>query len=164
MVRRGGSGGSHRRGGRRLQDRPAAPHQPCPELDEDLGERPEFHPRPAVRTSARAAANLREGGSRNTTDHWVKRLEDEDILCAPVRSLEQTLDDEQTAINNMITEMDHPVAGGIRALNAPLHLSAALAEVRRVPPQLGEHGTEVLDELGYTTEQIALLREKGVLR
>ncbi|MEU6423505.1 CaiB/BaiF CoA transferase family protein [Streptomyces spiralis] len=135
------------------------------ELDEDLSERPEFatldlqfaHRAELQQIFARAVAG-------NTTGHWVKRLEDEDILCAPVRSLEQTLDDEQTAVNAMIVEMDHPVAGRIRALNAPLHLSAAPAEIRRVPPRLGEHGTEVLAELGYTTEQIELLREKGVLR
>ncbi|MGW0083107.1 CaiB/BaiF CoA transferase family protein [Streptomyces sp. NPDC003393] len=135
------------------------------ELDEDLGERPEFatldlqfaHRAELQEIFARAVAG-------NTTDHWVKRLEAEDILCAPVRSLEQTLDDEQTAVNKMIVEMDHPVAGRVRALNAPLHLSAAPAEIRRVPPRLGEHGTEVLTELGYTTEQIELLREKGVLR
>ncbi|WP_030179878.1 CaiB/BaiF CoA transferase family protein [Streptomyces sp. NRRL S-813] len=134
-------------------------------LDEDLSERPEFatldlqfaHRAELQQIFARAVAG-------NTTDHWVKRLEDEDILCAPVCSLEQTLDDEQTAVNTMIVEMDHPVAGRIRALNAPLHLSAAPAEIRRVPPRLGEHGTEVLAELGYTTEQIELLREKGVLR
>ncbi|MEK0100713.1 CaiB/BaiF CoA transferase family protein [Streptomyces sp. NPDC056002] len=135
------------------------------ELDEDLGERPEFatldlqfaHRPELQRIFAEAVAG-------NTTGHWVKRLEDEDILCAPVRSLEETLDDEQTAVNNMIVEMDHPVAGRIRALNAPLHLSAAPATVRRVPPRLGEHGAEVLGELGYTAEQIELLRQKKVLR
>ena len=64
----------------------------------------------------------------------------------------------------MIVEMDHPVAGRIRALNAPIHLSAAPATVRRVPPRLGEHGDEILGELGYTAEQIELLRQKKVLR
>ncbi|MFE4413262.1 CaiB/BaiF CoA transferase family protein [Streptomyces sp. NPDC056821] len=135
------------------------------ELDEDLSERPEFatldlqfaHRPELQRIFAEAVAC-------NTTDYWVKRLEDEDILCAPVRSLEQTLDDEQTAVNKMIVEMDHPVAGRIRTLNTPLHLSAAPAEVRQVPPRLGEHGAEVLGELGYTAEQIELLREKEVLR
>lgn len=135
------------------------------ELDEDLSERAEFSTlekqfahRPELQRIFAAAV------AGNSTDYWVKRLEEEDILCAPVRRLEQTLDDEQTAVNNMIVEMDHPVAGRIRALNAPIHLSESAATVRRVPPRLGEHGEEILGELGYDTRQIAVLREKGVLR
>ncbi|MFJ7945989.1 CaiB/BaiF CoA transferase family protein [Streptomyces sp. NPDC096354] len=135
------------------------------ELDEDLGERAEFDTlekqfahRPELQRI------FAEAVTGKSTDYWVKRLEEEDILCAPVRSLEQTLDDEQTAVNNMIVEMDHPVAGRIRALNAPIHLSEGAATVRRVPPQLGEHGEEILGELGYDMQQIAVLREKGILR
>ncbi|MFR9672956.1 CaiB/BaiF CoA transferase family protein [Streptomyces sp. TR06-5] len=135
------------------------------ELDEDLSQRPEladlrgqFAHRPEIQHI------LAERLAVNSTAYWLKRLEEQDILCAPVRSLEQALEDEQTAVNDMIVEMDHPVAGRIRALNTPLHLSGAPGQVRRVPPRLGEHGDEVLTELGYDQQQIALLREKGVLR
>jgi formyl-CoA transferase len=135
------------------------------ELDEDLSQRTEFATlelqfanRPKLqRIFAEAVAG-------NTTAHWLTRLEDQDVLCAPVLSLEQTLADKQTAVNNMVIEMDHPAAGRVRALNAPLHLSSAPAQIRQVPPQLGEHGTEVLSQIGYTPDQIHLLREKGVLR
>ncbi|MGW3955575.1 CaiB/BaiF CoA transferase family protein [Streptomyces sp. NPDC004752] len=135
------------------------------ELDEDLGKRPQFatlEQQFAARPELQRIFAERIAG--NTTAYWVKRLEEQDVLCAPVHSLEQTLADEQTAVNNMIVEMDHPVAGRIRALNAPIHLSAGPAAVHRVPPRLGQHGAEVLGELGYRPEQIALLREKGVLR
>ncbi|WP_327664793.1 MULTISPECIES: CaiB/BaiF CoA transferase family protein [unclassified Streptomyces] len=135
------------------------------ELDEDLSLRPElatldqqFAARPELQEIFRTAVAGR------STEYWVKRLEEQDILCAPVRSLADALDDEQTAVNEMIVEMRHPVAGTVRALNAPIKLSAAEATVRRVPPRLGEHGDEILESLGYDAERIALLREKGVLR
>ncbi|WP_419999607.1 CaiB/BaiF CoA transferase family protein [Streptomyces boninensis] len=135
------------------------------ELDEDLGERPEF-----ATLEAQFAARpqlqriFAERLAVNSTAYWIKRLEEQDVLCAPVHSLEQALADEQTAVNGMILEMDHPTAGKIRALNAPIGLSAGPATVRRVPPRLGEHGDEVLAELGYGPEEVAVLREKGVLR
>ena len=75
----------------------------------------------------------------------------------------EALRDEQTIINNMIIEMQHPTAGTVRALGNPLHLSATPARVDRVPPRLGEHGEEVLAEIGYAPEQISRLREQGVL-
>ena len=99
----------------------------------------------------------------NSTDYWMKRLEEQDLLCAPVRTMEEALRDEQTIINKMIIEMQHPTAGTVRALGNPLHLAATPARVDRVPPRLGEHGEEVLAEIGYDAERISSLREQGVL-
>jgi formyl-CoA transferase len=135
------------------------------ELDEDLSLREEFAgpermfgQRPALQAIFRARF------ATNTTDHWVKRLEQEDILCAPVRTLAEALADEQTAVNQMIVEMEHPTAGTIRALAAPIRLSATPAAVRRVPPRLGEHTREVLAEHGYDEAGIDELTASGVLR
>lgn len=135
------------------------------ELAEDLSRRPEyatldrqFEHRPQLR------AIFRERFATNSTEYWVKRLEQVDILCAPVRSLEQALEDEQTAVNRMVLEMQHPTAGRVRALDAPIRLSATPAQVRRVPPRLGEHNAEVLAEHGYAADDVAALVEAKVLR
>lgn len=135
------------------------------ELDEDLSLREEFSTldkqferRPQLQ------AIFRERFVTNATDHWVKRLEQQDILCAPVRSLAQTLEDEQTIVNRMVLEMEHPTAGTVRALDAPIRLSKTRARVRRVPPRLGEHNAEVLAEHGYDEQSIAALVKAGVLR
>jgi crotonobetainyl-CoA:carnitine CoA-transferase CaiB-like acyl-CoA transferase len=135
------------------------------ELDEDLSLREEFSTldkqferRPQLQ------AIFRERFVTNATYHWVKRLEQQDILCAPVRSLAQTLEDEQTIVNRMVLEMEHPTAGTVRALDAPIRLSKTRARVRRVPPRLGEHNAEVLAEHGYDEQSIAALVKAGVLR
>jgi crotonobetainyl-CoA:carnitine CoA-transferase CaiB-like acyl-CoA transferase len=135
------------------------------ELDEDLSLREEFSTldkqferRPQLQ------AIFRERFVTNATDHWVKRLEQQDILCAPVRSLAQTLEDEQTIVNRMVLEMEHPTAGTVRALDAPIRLSKTRARVRRVPPRLGQHNAEVLAEHGYDEQSIAALVKAGVLR
>ena len=83
----------------------------------------------------------------NTTAHWLERLEAQDLLCAPVRSLGEALDDPQTEINQMLCPMDHPLLGDITLVGSPVHLSAAPLEVRHMPPRLGEHTGEVLQEL-----------------
>jgi formyl-CoA transferase len=33
-----------------------------------------------------------------------------------------------------------------------------------LPPKYGEHGSELLEEMGYSADEIALLREQGVLK
>jgi formyl-CoA transferase len=132
---------------------------------EDLSARPEFanqEQQIAHRHDLREIFLARF--AENSTDHWVKRLESVDILCAPVRTLAEALQDEQTLVNRMVVEMQHPTAGRVRALDAPIHLSGTPAQVRLVPPRLGEHNAEVLREHGFDDARIAALTEAGVLR
>lgn len=84
----------------------------------------------------------------NTTAHWLERLEQQDLLCAPVRPLDEALDDPQTAINGMLVDIDHPVLGALTLVGSPVHLQKAPLKVRHAPPRLGEHTAEVLEEFG----------------
>ena len=93
---------------------------------------------------------FREAIATNTTAYWLERLEAQDLLCAPVRSLGEALDDPQTAINDMLREIDHPTLGRVTLVGSPVHLSDAPMRVRHAPPRLGEHTEEVLEEFGLT--------------
>jgi formyl-CoA transferase len=134
------------------------------ELDEDLSERPEFAD-PAERMRRRS--ELREiflpRFAENSTEHWVKRLESVDILCAPVRTLAEALEDEQTLVNRMIVEFEHPTAGRVRTLDAPIRLSETPAAIRLAPPRLGEHNADVLHDHGFTDAETTALAISGVL-
>ncbi len=68
---------------------------------------------------------FREVFTRNTTDHWLAKLEEQDLLCAPVKSLAEALEYPQTEINDMLRQVDHPVLGEITLVGSPVHLSAA---------------------------------------
>lgn len=109
-------------------------------------------------------ALFRDRFATNTTAHWVTRLEEQDILCAPVRSLEEALADEQTAVNRMVVEMEHPRGGTMRVLDAPIRLSGTPNELRHPAPMLGEHNADVLRELGYDDARIAEILKDGVIR
>ena len=86
--------------------------------------------------------------AKQSTAHWIERLEDADLLCAPVRALPEVLADEQTLVNEMIAEFKHPVNGDMRAIACPIHFSEVDCGVRRAPPGLGEHNEEILAEFG----------------
>ncbi|WP_433876267.1 CaiB/BaiF CoA transferase family protein [Sinomonas atrocyanea] len=134
-------------------------------LDEDLTERPEFADLPRqFDNKAALQAIFRERFATGSTEYWTERLQAEDLLNAPVLTLEQTLADEQTRVNGMIVEAEHPTVGTVRMLNAPIRLSETPASVRRPAPRLGEHNAEVLRENGFDEETIARLQELGVLR
>ncbi|MDN5853786.1 MAG: CoA transferase, partial [Actinomycetia bacterium] len=135
------------------------------EFEEDLSKRDGFEtPDGQIERRSELQAIFRARFEQNTTEHWVKRLEDQDILCAPVRSLAEALADPQTEINKMIVEMDHPHTGTMRVLNSPIRMSGTPNEPRRPAPTLGEHNLEVLRDLGYSEEQIQRAQSEGVIR
>ncbi len=92
-------------------------------------------------------AIFRDRFAIGTTAHWLERLGDVDILCAPVMTLADALDDPQTACNGMIAESTPTPAGPVRLVASPIDMSAAPFAIRRAPPALGEHNDEVLAAL-----------------
>jgi crotonobetainyl-CoA:carnitine CoA-transferase CaiB-like acyl-CoA transferase len=94
---------------------------------------------------------FRKNFATNSTSYWLGRLEDRDLLCAPVRSLGDALADPQTVINEMLVDIDHPVLGDITLVGSPVHLSDAPLEIRHAPPKLGQHTEEIIREFGLNT-------------
>ena len=89
---------------------------------------------------------FRERFKSNSTAYWIERLEAQDLLCSPVRSLAEALADEQTAINGMVMECDGAVER-VRVVGSPIHLEDAPVAIRIPPAQLGQHTAEVLAEI-----------------
>ena len=93
---------------------------------------------------AELQAMFRQRFASNTRAHWLQRLEQQDLLCAPVRELREALVDPQTLHNDMI--MEGPGEGQqLRFIGSPIQMSAAPVTLRRAPPRLGQHTEEILE-------------------
>ncbi|MFM0161754.1 CaiB/BaiF CoA transferase family protein [Paraburkholderia sediminicola] len=89
---------------------------------------------------------FRERFASNTRDFWLARLEEQDLLCAPVRDLREALVDPQTLHNQLILEGEGE-GQPVRFIGSPIELSRAPVGLRRGPPRLGQHTEEVLQQL-----------------
>ena len=98
-----------------------------------------------------------------TVAEWVAIIERAGVPCGPINKVDDVINSPQVAARNMIAQVAHPKVPELRIPNSPLKLAATPPEIRRPPPLLGQHNAEILAELGYTPEQIAALREKGVI-
>lgn len=98
-----------------------------------------------------------------TADEWELILNEAGIPCGPIYTLDQTLEHPQVHHREMVVEKEHPTAGTIRLLGLPVKFSDTPGDIHRVPPLLGEHTGEVLDELGVSQAEIDKLAQSGVV-
>jgi formyl-CoA transferase len=87
---------------------------------------------------------FRERFASNTQHHWLQRLEEQDLLCAPVRDMREVLVDPQTLHNEMILDGGEHAGQPLRFISSPIRMSRVQVSVRQPPPRLGEHNDEVL--------------------
>jgi formyl-CoA transferase len=85
-----------------------------------------------------------------------------DIPCGPILSMKEIAADESLRETGTIVEVDHPARGKYLTVGNPIKMSDSPTEVTR-SPLLGEHTEEVLRQLGYSADDVAMLREERVI-
>ena len=91
---------------------------------------------------------------QQTAESWLQKLGKADIPAAPINTVSGALDDAQTRARNLIVQLEHPAIGAAKSIANPIRLSNTPVSYRLPPPLLGEHTTEVLQGLGYTTDEV----------
>ena len=98
------------------------------------------------------------------TDAWLKLLNEAEVPCAPVQTVDQVFKAPQVLHREMLVQVEHPTAGTVRMAGIPVKFSATPASVRLPPPLLGQHTEEVLASwLAVDGEEIAELKRKAVI-
>jgi crotonobetainyl-CoA:carnitine CoA-transferase CaiB-like acyl-CoA transferase len=98
-----------------------------------------------------------------TTAEWLEVLAVADVPAAPINDVPTAFATPQAQARRMTVEVEHPLLGRTTQVGLPFRLSATPAEIRAAPPLLGEHGPEILAELGYDETEIEALRAGGAI-
>ena len=88
----------------------------------------------------------------------------ERVPCAAVRPIEDMFDHPQVLAEDLVATLDHPMVGRYRTMTKPIKLADTPGPPPRPSPTFGQHSDEILAEHGYSTAEIAALRERGVVR
>ncbi|MBG9387964.1 CaiB/BaiF CoA transferase family protein [Caenimonas aquaedulcis] len=105
---------------------------------------------------------IRGALAARTALEW-EALFGERVPCAAARRTEDMFEHPQVLAMDLIAEVPHPRVGSYRTLQRPISFSATPCGKPFAAPLLGEHSEAILREEGYAPEEIAALREAGVL-
>jgi crotonobetainyl-CoA:carnitine CoA-transferase CaiB-like acyl-CoA transferase len=99
-----------------------------------------------------------------TYEEWEAIFLPEGIPFGAINNIEQVVNHPQVKARGALVEMNHPRAGKVRMVGAPVRLSETPGSVRTPSPMLGEHTSEVLrDLLGLSAAEVDALRGSGVI-
>jgi crotonobetainyl-CoA:carnitine CoA-transferase CaiB-like acyl-CoA transferase len=95
--------------------------------------------------------------------YWEKRLKENDVPCSPVNTIDKVVEQPQVLARDMVQEIELEGLGMMSMAGLPIKFSESPGSVRLPPPRLGQHTAEILTEMGYGSEQISVLAEKGAI-
>jgi crotonobetainyl-CoA:carnitine CoA-transferase CaiB-like acyl-CoA transferase len=99
-----------------------------------------------------------------TKADWLSALEAAKVPCGAINNLSEVFADPQVAARHMVTTWQHAHQKELKLVASPLKLSVTPVRNDHVPPQLGQHTSELLQEvLGYDLEKIERLKDKDVI-
>ena len=99
-----------------------------------------------------------------TREEALNELERSKIPAGPVQSPRQVLDDPHVKAEGILQPTDYPgLARPAPLVKMPVTLSRTPGEIRHRAPLVGEHTDAILQEAGYGADEIAHMRQLGLV-
>jgi crotonobetainyl-CoA:carnitine CoA-transferase CaiB-like acyl-CoA transferase len=130
----------------------------------ELIARPEYA-RSGDRSKNRDALNREIAERTKTRDSkdWVEALNAAGVPCGPIYSIDQVFADPQVSQLPMTASVQSPKLGKLTLVAQPVTLTRTPSSIQMPPPECGEHTDEILAEYGYSTAEIARLRQARII-
>ena len=101
--------------------------------------------------------------SKWNSEEILTRFQEQGVPCAPLLSRMELMSHEQILANESILVSEVDGFGEVRQARPAARFNETPSEISRPAPRLGEHGNEILTELGYSNEFQQNLFKEGKL-
>jgi len=97
--------------------------------------------------------------------HWTHLFNESGVPAGPINNLAEVFSDSQVLHCKLVEEISHPVLGPLKLVGSPIQFDLNKGKsVKRAPPLLGEHTSEILEEFGWSRQEIEALENRGVVK
>jgi crotonobetainyl-CoA:carnitine CoA-transferase CaiB-like acyl-CoA transferase len=126
--------------------------------------------RPEYETSAgrsqhrdRLNAEIDSFLATKTSADWIAALNKAGVPCGPIYSIDAMFADPQVQHLGIATDVKRETGKTFQVVGQPVSLSRTPSKIAAPPPELGQHTEEVLQEFGFSAQEIASLRRSNVI-
>ena len=115
---------------------------------------------------AAAVESVREieaGVREHSTEYWLQRFDDHGVPSGPINFAEELAVEPQVVANEMVVDLDHDLAGWQRQVGPLMKMSGTPTAPQGSSPPLGRDTDEIVGSAGYTAEELADLRGRGIV-
>lgn len=88
---------------------------------------------------------------------WIERMNEAGVPCGPIYSIDAMFGDPQVRHLGMAADVKRGERS-FQLVGQPVALSRTPSSIAAPPPEMGEHTDEVLQEFGFSADEIAALR------
>jgi crotonobetainyl-CoA:carnitine CoA-transferase CaiB-like acyl-CoA transferase len=102
--------------------------------------------------------------AERTTAEVLAAFEESKLPAGSVYDLQQALDDEHAQAIGAFRDLEYPGTPKTpKVVDTPISLSRTPPSIEKRAPTLSEHTDQIMKELGYSSDEIAQLREKRII-
>jgi crotonobetainyl-CoA:carnitine CoA-transferase CaiB-like acyl-CoA transferase len=116
-----------------------------------------------VRNISELSALLRAEFGRWERDALIAALDKVGVPCGPINSVADVFQDPQVIARGMLRHVPHPSGVDVPQVSSPMRFEQAVLQTCAAPPLLGQHTSDILQELGYGPDDVAALQAAGAI-
>jgi crotonobetainyl-CoA:carnitine CoA-transferase CaiB-like acyl-CoA transferase len=98
-----------------------------------------------------------------TSADWLACFDAASVPAGPIYKMDEVFSDPQVMHLGIAAPVKDSERGDIRVVGQPIVMSRTPASVCASVPEVGEHNNEILAEFGYSTDDIARLRDEKII-
>lgn len=140
-------------------------HSVCDVLDvPELKTDPRFEERDTRKKNRKELTPLLEAVlKQQDTSHWVETLNKHGVPSGAILTMQDALIADQIKYRETLSTIEDADIGSLPLFNLTAKFSKTPGKIQSAPPQLSQHTSEILTELGYSEDEVNKMKDDGVI-